>query len=93
MNPTEKAFQVKLASTGQIIEVSATETVAQALLKAGVDLLTSCEQGVCGTCMTGVIEGIPDHRDSYLVPEEQAQNDVFMPCCSRAKTELLVLDL
>jgi vanillate O-demethylase ferredoxin subunit len=93
MSNPERAFQVKLASTGQIIDVAADESVAQALLKAGVDLMTSCEQGVCGTCMTGVIEGIPDHRDSYLVPEEQAQNDVFMPCCSRAKSDLLVIDL
>jgi len=54
---------------------------------------TSCEQGVCGTCLTRVLEGRPDHRDLYLTPEEQAAGDQFLPCCSRSKTPQLVLDL
>ena len=47
----------------------------EALADAGVSVATSCEQGVCGTCLTRVIEGEPDHRDQYLTPEEQAAND------------------
>ncbi|HET7867485.1 MAG TPA: 2Fe-2S iron-sulfur cluster binding domain-containing protein, partial [Burkholderiaceae bacterium] len=50
-------------------------------------------QGVCGTCLTRVIDGQPDHRDQSLTPEEQAAGDQFLPCCSRAKSERLVLDL
>ena len=65
----------------------------QALADAGVTVATSCEQGVCGTCLTRVLEGVPDHKDMYLTPEEQASNDQFLPCCSRAKTPVLVLDL
>ena len=53
----------------------------------------SCEQGVCGTCLTRVLEGECDHRDDCLTPEEQAANDQFTPCCSRAKSARLVLDL
>ena len=67
--------------------------MVQALAAAGVEVQTSCEQGVCGTCLTRVLEGEPDHRDLYLTPEEQAANDQFTPCCSRAKSPLLVLDL
>ena len=67
--------------------------IVQALAEAGVTVATSCEQGVCGTCLTRVLEGIPDHRDLYLTPDEQAANDLFTPCCSRAKTPVLVLDL
>ena len=52
-----------------------------------------CEQGVCGTCLTRVLEGQPDHKDMYLTPEEQQANDQFTPCCSRSKSALLVLDL
>jgi vanillate O-demethylase ferredoxin subunit len=48
---------------------------------------------VCGTCLTRVLEGVPDHKDQYLTPEEQAANDQFTPCCSRARSALLVLDL
>ena len=87
------SFEVKLASSGKIVVVLADQTVVEALSAAGVSVLTSCEQGVCGTCLTRVIEGEPDHRDMYLTPEEQAANDQFMPCCSRSKSALLVLDL
>jgi vanillate O-demethylase ferredoxin subunit len=53
----------------------------------------SCEQGICGTCVTRVLEGTPDHRDLYLTEDEHAKNDRFTPCCSRAKSQMLVLDL
>ncbi|WP_118178579.1 PDR/VanB family oxidoreductase [Paraburkholderia phosphatilytica] len=87
------AFQVKLAASGRIVEVDHDETVIAALTAAGVDVPTSCEQGVCGTCLTRVLEGEPDHRDVYLTDDERAANDCFLPCCSRSKSPLLVLDL
>lgn len=86
-------FQVRIASTGQTVTVDAGHTVVQALAEQGIDVLTSCEQGVCGTCLTRVLEGEPEHRDSYLTAEEQAANDQFLPCCSRSRSPLLVLDL
>jgi vanillate O-demethylase ferredoxin subunit len=89
----DQAFQVKLASSGRLIPVPKDQTVVQALAAAGVEVATSCEQGVCGTCLTRVIEGEPDHKDMYLTPEEQAANDQFTPCCSRSRSPLLVLDL
>ena len=87
------SFQVRLASSGRIVVVPKDQTVVQALAQAGVEVQTSCEQGVCGTCLTRVLEGEPDHRDMYLTPEEQAKNDQFTPCCSRSKSAVLVLDL
>jgi vanillate O-demethylase ferredoxin subunit len=86
-------FEVQLASSGRVISITPDKTVVQALAEAGVEVLTSCEQGVCGTCLTRVLEGEPDHRDMYLAPEEQAANDQFLPCCSRSKSPRLVLDL
>jgi len=90
---SDESFEVKLASSGRTVTVPKDRTVVQALAAAGVEVLTSCEQGVCGTCLTRVLEGEPDHKDMYLTPEEQAANDQFTPCCSRAKSKLLVLDL
>ena len=87
------SFEVKLASSGRVVKVAAETTVVAALEAAGVPVMVSCEQGVCGTCLTRVLEGEVDHRDQYLTPEEQAANDQFLPCCSRAKSPLLVLDL
>jgi len=89
----DTAFEVQLASTGRVIAVPADRTVVQALAAAGVEVQTSCEQGVCGTCLTRVLAGTPEHRDLYLTPEEQAANDQFTPCCSRARSARLVLDL
>jgi vanillate O-demethylase ferredoxin subunit len=86
-------FEIKLASSGRIIVVPKDKTVVQALAAAGVEVQTSCEQGVCGTCLTRVIDGVPEHRDMYLTPEERAANDQFLPCCSRARSARLVLDL
>jgi vanillate O-demethylase ferredoxin subunit len=89
----DEAFEVQLASSGRVVVVPPDKTVVQALAEAGVEVLVSCEQGVCGTCLTRVLQGTPDHRDVYLTPEEQAENDQFTPCCSRAKSARLVLDL
>lgn len=88
-----QAFEVQLASSGRIVVVPADKSVVQALTAAGVEVLTSCEQGVCGTCLTRVLEGVCDHRDLYLSADEQAANDQFTPCCSRARSGRLVLDL
>ena len=90
---SDGGFEVALASTGQVIDVGKDQTVIQALMAAGIEVPVSCEQGVCGTCLTRVLEGTPDHRDLYLTPEEQALNDQFTPCCSRALTPRLTLDL
>lgn len=87
------SFEVQLASSGRVVVVPKDQSVVQALAAAGVEIMTSCEQGVCGTCVTRVLEGKPDHRDVYLTPDEQAANDQFTPCCSRAKSPRLVLDL
>lgn len=90
---SDGAFNVKLASTGQTIPVASDKTVVEALRESGIEVLTSCEQGVCGTCLTRVLEGIPEHRDSYLTADERVANNQFLPCCSRASSSLLVLDL
>ena len=93
VHDADASFEVKLASSGRVIVVARDKTVVQALAEAGVEVPISCEQGVCGTCLTRVIGGEPDHRDMFLTPAEQRANDQFTPCCSRAKSAMLVLDL
>jgi vanillate O-demethylase ferredoxin subunit len=87
------AFQIRLASSGQVLDVPADRSITDVLAEHGIVLPTSCEQGVCGTCLTRVLEGEPDHRDVFLTEAEQALGDQMTPCCSRSKTPLLVLDL
>jgi vanillate O-demethylase ferredoxin subunit len=90
-NDTE--FTVKLASSGKSYTVGKAASVLDVLAANGIVLPRSCEQGVCGTCLTGVLDGVPDHRDRILTADERARNDRFTPCCSRAQTPELVLDL
>lgn len=86
-------FDVELARSGRIIEVGRDETLIEALRSQGVEIETSCEQGVCGTCVTDVLEGEPDHRDFFLMDDEKAANTKMCVCVSRSKTKRLVLDL
>lgn len=86
-------FEIKIASTGQTLMVAADQTACEVLDKAGIFVPVSCEQGICGTCLVNVTSGIPDHRDSFMTDEEHAANDQFTPCCSRAKTNYLTLDI
>jgi vanillate O-demethylase ferredoxin subunit len=87
------AFEVQLRSTDQILTVPAGRTIMEVLHEAGVTVAVSCEQGVCGTCLTRVLQGEPDHRDVFLTDAEHLRNDQMTLCCSRSKSARLVLDL
>lgn len=89
----QRAFDVQLARSGRRVHVPPGRSVVAVLAEHGVDIPVSCEQGVCGTCLTRVIDGTPDHRDVFLTDAERAANDCFTPCCSRAHSARLVLDL
>ena len=89
----EGGFDVKLARSNQTITVRAGQTILDALLNAGIAASYACREGVCGTCETQVIEGIPDHRDLFLSKEEQAASKTMMICCSGSKSPTLVLDI
>ena len=87
------AFDVVINSTGQRIRIPEGESVLTVLRESGIKIPTSCGDGVCGSCETGVLSGIPDHRDAILSEEERADNDYMMLCVSRALSEELILDL
>ncbi len=84
-------FAVRIASTGQTLNVPSSKSIVQVLREHGIDIPTSCESGLCGSCRTSYLEGIPDHRD-YVLDDAERQHDLMI-CCSRAKSKLLVLDL
>ncbi len=86
-------FDVQLHRSGRTIAVPPGETILDVLLDAGVNVSFSCTEGVCGTCETRVIDGLPDHRNSFLSDEEKAENSKIMICCSGSKSPVLTLDL
>lgn len=90
---TGGGFVVELARTQRSIAVAEGMTLLDALLQNGIDVPHSCREGVCGSCETTVLDGVPDHRDLVLSKEERARNRSMMVCCSGSKSERLVLDL
>lgn len=87
------SFEVQLQKSGQTLKVGPAQSILSVLQDAGFEVPFSCSQGVCGTCLTQVIAGTPDHWDMFLTPEEQAANTQILICCSRSQTARLVLDL
>jgi ferredoxin-NADP reductase len=86
-------FEVELRRTGRTLTVTRGQSVLQAINDAGVNVLSSCRQGLCGTCETTVLAGEVDHRDALLDDAERAAGDCMFVCVSRARSDRLVLDL
>ena len=93
VNTDGAPFTVVAAKSNLIFEVQPGETIAEKLSEHGIDVPVSCQSGVCGTCLTRVVDGMPDHRDLVQTDAEKAANDQITVCCSRSKTRKLVLDL
>jgi ferredoxin-NADP reductase len=87
------AFEVELARSGLTLTVPPETSILSAVEDAGVGVLSSCQEGTCGTCETRVLDGVPDHRDSVLDEDQREAGDCMMICISRACTPRLVLDL
>lgn len=86
-------FEVVCQRSGVTIEMTADQSILEALEDADVPVLGSCYEGVCGTCEVKVLEGTPAHRDSILTDADRASNTVMLPCVSRSRSERLVLDI
>jgi vanillate O-demethylase ferredoxin subunit len=86
-------FTVHAARSELSIDIPANKTIAEALKDHGIDVPLSCEQGICGTCLTRVIAGLPEHRDAFQTDEEKAGNTHITLCCSRARSSSLTLDI
>ncbi len=87
------SFEVEARASGVTVTVGPEDTIARALARVGVKIPVKCEEGVCGTCLTSVLQGVPDHRDKFLTEEEREANEDICTCCSRAIGARLVLDV
>jgi ferredoxin-NADP reductase len=87
------SFEVECQRSGMVLTVPQEKSIYEVCEDAGIDVLGSCMEGVCGTCECDVLGGEPDHRDSVLNDAEKARNETIMICVSRSRSERLVLDL
>ncbi|MFD9036923.1 PDR/VanB family oxidoreductase [Streptomyces bottropensis] len=89
----DEPFEVELRSSGVMLTVRPGQSVLRAVEAAGAPVLSSCEEGICGSCETAVLAGDIDHRDALLTEDERAAGDTMLICVSRARGGRLVLDL
>ncbi|WKG04917.1 PDR/VanB family oxidoreductase [Mycolicibacterium sp. HK-90] len=89
----DKPVEVVCAASGKTVDVEADQSILTALDRAGVKVPSSCRSGICGSCETAVLDGVPDHRDDILSETERSANDRMYICVSRAQTPRLVLDV
>jgi phthalate 4,5-dioxygenase reductase subunit len=87
----EGGFRIRLADSGDVVAVGPDETILDALRRHGHDVPSSCEAGTCGSCRTGLLAGVADHRDFVLDDDEHGT--AIMICVSRALSEELTLDV
>jgi phthalate 4,5-dioxygenase reductase subunit len=87
---TDKAFKLRLARTGEVIDVPTTKTILEVLRDHGLEVPSSCETGTCGTCRTKLLAGEADHRDLVLAEHERA--GTIMICVSRARADEIIID-
>jgi vanillate O-demethylase ferredoxin subunit len=90
-NVNSEELVIEVQSTGQKIIVTRDEPLIDALARSGIDIPTSCQSGLCGTCKTRYISGDVEHEDCILSDEEH--QEYLTPCISHIKSGILVLDL
>ncbi|MBZ6083693.1 PDR/VanB family oxidoreductase [Streptomyces olivaceus] len=88
----DQPFTVEL-DTGEVFGIPADRSILSVLEEGGVEVFKSCEEGICGSCVSGVLEGIPEHRDNCLSAADKAAGDQIALCVSRARSEKLVIEL
>jgi ferredoxin len=89
----EKSFQVVCARSGVTLTVPPGRSILSVVTESGIDVLSWCAEGVCGTCETEVLAGLPDHRDSLLTEAERGASRTMLICVSRCRRGPLVLEI
>lgn len=82
---------IEVQSTGQKITLTRSESLIDALARSGIEIPTSCQSGLCGTCKTRYISGVVEHGDCILSDAEH--QEYLTPCISHIKSGTLLLDL
>jgi len=89
----QSGFDVVLNKSGRTLHVPPDKSILHTIADAGLYAPSSCEEGICGSCITTVLEGLPEHRDSVLSDEEREMGEEMLICVSRSQSDRLVLDL
>jgi ferredoxin len=89
----EEPFDVVCVRSGVRFTVPPGRSILSVAEDCGIEVLSSCTEGICGTCETEVLDGLPDHRDALLTEEERSASHTMLICVSRCRRGPLVLEL
>lgn len=90
----EQPFEVTVAGLGRTVSVSADQTMLDALIEAGVDMIYDCRRGECGLCAVTIVNASTpvDHRDVFFSSEERHEAHKICACVSRACGGAMTID-
>lgn len=87
---TRERFELVARRSGTAVTVGPDQSALDALAAAGVEVSSSCEIGVCGTCRLRVVAGRPDNPAQVPEPSDADGSAYFYPCVGRAGERLEV---
>jgi vanillate O-demethylase ferredoxin subunit len=91
----EKPFQVSVLNCGIDVTVQSDQSLLDALIGAGVEMIYDCQRGECGLCAVRIVEkdGEVDHRDVFFSDEKKSENLHMCACVSRLTGGSAVIDI
>lgn len=88
--PVGATYRLELRRSGRVVECDTGSTILQAAARAGLALPSSCEEGMCGTCKTTLLDGHVDMQHAGGIrPREVAQGKI-LPCCSTPLDDVVI---
>ena len=88
----ESAFDVVLRRSGRTLHVPPDRSLLEVVEEA-VEVDFTCRRGECGSCVSTVLEGVPEFRNTVLSARARAAGRRIALCVDRSATPVLVLDL
>ncbi len=91
----EEAFTVDVLNRNVSVSVRPDQTLLEALMSAGVEMIYDCQRGECGLCAVKVLEtsATIDHRDVFFSSEEKGHGDRLCACVSRLAGGRALIDV
>lgn len=92
----ETFFKVAVANRDVTVQVRPDQSVLDALIGAGVEMIYDCQRGECGLCAVKILklqDGMVDHRDVFFSEGEKRENRSMCSCVSRLTAGSAVIDI
>ena len=87
---TSEKFNIEFTKSATHVNCAPDQFVLDAGIAAGMRLASSCRKGLCGTCKSKLISGKVDMKHGGGIRQREIDQGMFLPCCSKPLTNLVV---